>query len=164
MGAEKLELDLMMCGDKTMRLLHTGLVITISALLVPACGWNVKTPLTVDESLIGDVTSNSPNGITKADAVSILDSMSESDAERVNAAVAGDASGGVESTGLDIPWPGWDNATVYFVIIDRFFDGNSSNNNSYGRPPDGEGRNRDIPWWRSRRANPEAQRGFFLQN
>lgn len=128
----------MMCGDKTMRLLHTGLVITISALLVPACGWNVKTPLTVDESLIGDVTSNSPNGITKADAVSILDSMSESDAERVDAAVAGDASGGVESTGLDIPWPGWDNATVYFVIIDRFFDGNSSNNNSYGRPPDGE--------------------------
>lgn len=28
----------------------------------------------------------------------------------------------------------WDNATVYFTITDRFYDGNSSNNNSYGRP------------------------------
>lgn len=31
----------------------------------------------------------------------------------------------------------WDNATVYFVITDRFLDGNSSNNNAYGRQPDG---------------------------
>ncbi|MGY5450587.1 alpha-amylase family glycosyl hydrolase [Agarivorans sp. MS3-6] len=28
----------------------------------------------------------------------------------------------------------WDNANVYFVITDRFHDGNSSNNNSYDRP------------------------------
>ncbi|MNB73583.1 Alpha-amylase precursor [compost metagenome] len=28
----------------------------------------------------------------------------------------------------------WDNANVYFVMTDRFYDGNSSNNNSYGRP------------------------------
>lgn len=35
-------------------------------------------------------------------------------------------------------WSGWDNATVYFVITDRFFDGNPANNNSYGRQPDGE--------------------------
>jgi len=28
----------------------------------------------------------------------------------------------------------WDNANVYFVITDRFKDGNPSNNNSYGRP------------------------------
>lgn len=28
----------------------------------------------------------------------------------------------------------WDNANVYFVITDRFKDGNASNNNSYGRP------------------------------
>ena len=27
----------------------------------------------------------------------------------------------------------WDNATVYFVLTDRFKDGNSTNNNSYGR-------------------------------
>lgn len=27
----------------------------------------------------------------------------------------------------------WDNANVYFVMTDRFYDGNSSNNNSYGR-------------------------------
>jgi uncharacterized repeat protein (TIGR01451 family) len=36
----------------------------------------------------------------------------------------------------------WDNATVYFVIVDRFFDGNPANNNSYGRPTvDASGKN-----------------------
>ncbi len=30
----------------------------------------------------------------------------------------------------------WDNATVYFALVDRFNDGNSSNNNSYGRQYD----------------------------
>jgi alpha-amylase len=30
----------------------------------------------------------------------------------------------------------WDNATVYFVVTDRFYDGNSSNNASYGRTSD----------------------------
>ncbi|GDY25034.1 hypothetical protein AHAT_09240 [Agarivorans sp. Toyoura001] len=36
----------------------------------------------------------------------------------------------------------WDNANVYFVITDRFNDGNSSNNNSYGRPSvDATGKN-----------------------
>ncbi|MAZ67011.1 MAG: hypothetical protein CMF25_07855 [Kangiellaceae bacterium] len=33
----------------------------------------------------------------------------------------------------------WDNATVYFVITDRFLDGDSSNNNSYGRERDQSG-------------------------
>ncbi|GGB06121.1 alpha-amylase family glycosyl hydrolase [Agarivorans gilvus] len=36
----------------------------------------------------------------------------------------------------------WDNASVYFVITDRFNDGNPSNNNSYGRPSvDATGKN-----------------------
>jgi len=35
----------------------------------------------------------------------------------------------------------WDNATVYFVITDRFLDGDSSNNNSYGRSSDPEHQN-----------------------
>ncbi|WP_051303259.1 alpha-amylase family glycosyl hydrolase [Psychromonas aquimarina] len=36
----------------------------------------------------------------------------------------------------------WDNASVYFVITDRFKDGNPSNNNSYGRPSiDATGKN-----------------------
>ena len=33
----------------------------------------------------------------------------------------------------------WDNATVYFVLTDRFNDGDSSNNNSYGRERDAQG-------------------------
>ncbi len=32
----------------------------------------------------------------------------------------------------------WDNATVYFVMTDRFLDGDPSNNESYGRAPDGD--------------------------
>lgn len=31
----------------------------------------------------------------------------------------------------------WDNATVYFVITDRFYDGNPGNNSAYGRSLDG---------------------------
>ncbi len=34
-------------------------------------------------------------------------------------------------------WPGWENATIYFMITDRFFDGNPANNHSYGRKSDG---------------------------
>ena len=30
----------------------------------------------------------------------------------------------------------WDNATVYFVMTDRFVDGDTSNNHSYGRELD----------------------------
>lgn len=32
----------------------------------------------------------------------------------------------------------WDNVTVYFVITDRFVDGDPGNNESYGRRPDGD--------------------------
>ncbi|MBM7557750.1 alpha-amylase family glycosyl hydrolase [Halanaerobacter jeridensis] len=35
----------------------------------------------------------------------------------------------VEATGFT-----WDNANVYFVITDRFYNGDTSNDNSYGRP------------------------------
>ena len=32
----------------------------------------------------------------------------------------------------------WDNATVYFVMTDRFYNGNPDNDNSYGRSKDGQ--------------------------
>lgn len=36
----------------------------------------------------------------------------------------------------------WDNASVYFVITDRFYNGNTANDNSYGRPKvDATGKN-----------------------
>ncbi|MFT7622993.1 MAG: alpha-amylase [Myxococcota bacterium] len=56
----------------------------------------------------------------------------------------GDTTGGTDGGPVVQPidpaslsWPGWDNATVYFLIMDRFFDGNPANNQSYGRKPDG---------------------------
>ncbi|MEF2967874.1 carbohydrate binding domain-containing protein [Paenibacillus sp. M1] len=36
--------------------------------------------------------------------------------------------------GTEAPAFSWDNANVYFVMTDRFYDGDSGNNNSYGRP------------------------------
>jgi|GEM_PF-5306844 len=39
----------------------------------------------------------------------------------------------------------WDNATVYFVLTDRFNDANPSNNNSYGRGKDGFGNDYNDP-------------------
>ncbi len=38
----------------------------------------------------------------------------------------------------DLPFS-WDNASVYFVIQDRFYNGNTSNDHSYGRDSDGNG-------------------------
>ena len=35
--------------------------------------------------------------------------------------------------GADLPFT-WQNTTLYFVITDRFFNGDKSNDNSYGRP------------------------------
>lgn len=35
----------------------------------------------------------------------------------------------------------WDNATVYFMMTDRFYDGDPSNNNAYGRGKNGNGSN-----------------------
>ncbi len=41
-----------------------------------------------------------------------------------------------------LPSFSWKNASIYFVITDRFFDGDTSNNNSYGRPQvDATGKN-----------------------
>lgn len=42
----------------------------------------------------------------------------------------------IDDTGLKTSSEGtftWDNATVYFAMTDRFYDGDESNNNSYGR-------------------------------
>ncbi|MCC6623804.1 MAG: alpha-amylase [Deltaproteobacteria bacterium] len=50
-----------------------------------------------------------------------------------------DADATTPLPGAGIPWPGWDAGTVYFVIVDRFFDGDPGNNTSYGRQPDGAG-------------------------
>lgn len=52
---------------------------------------------------------------------------------------AGDTTGGDTSVGpTTLPWTGWDNAIVYFVITDRFFNGNAANDHSYGREDDGD--------------------------
>ncbi len=44
-----------------------------------------------------------------------------------------------QAAGKDTPFS-WDNATVYFVMTDRFYDGDPSNNHSYGRELDANGK------------------------
>lgn len=40
----------------------------------------------------------------------------------------------VSNPPIDNPTFSWDNANVYFVMTDRFYNGNTSNDSSYGRP------------------------------
>ena len=39
----------------------------------------------------------------------------------------------------------WDNASVYFLLTDRFYNGNTSNDHSYGRATDADGN--PLPGW-----------------
>jgi alpha-amylase len=48
------------------------------------------------------------------------------------------AFGGLASTVQAAPQPfSWDNATIYFLMTDRFNNGNPSNDHAYGRKDDG---------------------------
>jgi alpha-amylase len=44
----------------------------------------------------------------------------------------------LESTGHQPSGFSWENATVYFIMTDRFYNGNPLNDNSYGRKKDGK--------------------------
>jgi alpha-amylase len=99
--------------------------------------------------MAADASAGSTSGTaTQADATSTSDSSDGVDGTDGNEATDGldaadglDTADGLDASDLgdtDIAWPGWDNATVYFVIIDRFHDGDPSNNTSYGRELDGE--------------------------
>ena len=57
-----------------------------------------------------------------------------------NASVSAIAGSVVEKDGFT-----WDNATVYFMLTDRFRNGNTSNDHSYGRTLDKDGN--PIPGW-----------------
>ena len=57
-----------------------------------------------------------------------------------NASVSAIAGSVVEKDGFT-----WDNATVYFLLTDRFRNGNTSNDHSYGRTLDKDGN--PIPGW-----------------
>lgn len=48
----------------------------------------------------------------------------------------------------------WDNATVYFMLTDRFKNGNTSNDHSYGRTLDKDGK--PISGWDTARAHSTA--------
>lgn len=52
----------------------------------------------------------------------------------------GDAADAADTVAPPAPvaWPGWDDATVYFVITDRFFNGDPTNDHAYGRESDGD--------------------------
>lgn len=45
----------------------------------------------------------------------------------------------VKASGSDASTFSWDNATVYFMLTDRFYNGNTSNDHSYGRATNSDG-------------------------
>lgn len=89
------------------------------ALAAPACGdgGSSVSDAIVADTLDGDATIDD----TTAGDITVGDTA------------VGDTSGGPTA----LPWSGWDNAIVYFVITDRFFNGNTANDHSYGRQDDG---------------------------
>ena len=93
-------------------------------------------------TLSGDVsrtyTYSDFNGNTLSLSISSL-GLSVGDSVTVSASVTNSVGDASDSSSLTVkeeaqedPFT-WDNANVYFVIQDRFYDGDSSNNNSYGR-------------------------------
>jgi len=77
------------------------------------------------------------NDATTADTTVTSDTTTTADTSVADA--DDDADTGPTLPGAGIPWPGWDAGTIYFVIVDRFHDGDPTNNTSYGRQPDGQG-------------------------
>ncbi|MCR5400621.1 MAG: starch-binding protein [Treponema sp.] len=93
-------------------------------------------------TLSGDVsrtyTYSDFNGNSLSLSISSL-GLSVGDSVTVSASVTNSVGSASDSSSLTVkeeaqedPFT-WDNANVYFVIQDRFYDGDSSNNNSYGR-------------------------------
>lgn len=85
------------------------------------------------------------------------------DASDTSVADTGDTTAGTDTevTVTPDPWTGWDNATVYFVITDRFFDGDPTNNTSYGREPDGAGEIATFHGGDLRGLTAKLEEGYF---
>src|SRR5712691_11401219 len=92
--------------------------------------WKPGQPLTLD------LSSVFPAGTALRDQYS---GAAATVASSGSVTITPDASGVVlfERDGATATSFSWANATVYFVMTDRFFNGDSSNDNSYGRVKDG---------------------------
>ncbi|TNF26063.1 MAG: alpha-amylase [Deltaproteobacteria bacterium] len=91
--------------------------------------------------LVGGAPGCGDDGGGSSDVSS--DTLGGEDGTVADSTVGDTATG--DTTGADtsvtttvLPWSGWDNAVIYFVITDRFFNGNTANDHSYGREDDGD--------------------------
>ncbi|GAL22897.1 periplasmic alpha-amylase [Vibrio maritimus] len=96
-------------------------------------------PVATDSPKVIDVSA------TFADGTVLRDALSGQQATVSSGKIA--LQPGANSQGLLLLEPAeqapkaefdWDNATVYFVMTDRFYNGNPDNDNSYGRSKDGK--------------------------
>jgi len=96
----------------------------------PPPAWQPGQPLTLD------VSSAFPANTALRDAYGGGTATVKSDG---TVTLTPDANGVVllEQDGAQASPFTWQDATVYFVMTDRFFDGDPTNNDSYGRQPDG---------------------------
>jgi len=81
-----------------------------------------------DPAAANGLPNGSPNGLPKGTADGTTDVATKSSATP--------AAAGATGPGADRFT--WDNATVYFVITDRFANGRTDNDHSYGRQSDGK--------------------------
>ncbi len=116
------------------------------ALVLAACGSSgipPPPPYQPGQPLTVDVTGYFAPGANLRDAYSGANLL-VSAAGTVSVTPAAEGLALLEPvTATDAPFT-WKNATVYYAITDRFFDGAPANNNGYGRPTPGPG---DIGGW-----------------
>ncbi|MFO0745497.1 MAG: alpha-amylase family glycosyl hydrolase [Myxococcota bacterium] len=100
--------------------------------------WLVALAACGDDKVVGD-TSGGDTSVASDTSVDLDgDATSAPDGDAVTTTDAADTTD-TTLPGAGIAWPGWHDATIYFAMIDRFFDGDPSNNHAYGRQSDGVG-------------------------
>ena len=106
--------------------------------LLAACGGSSKTAWSPGEPLTLDVAASFPAGTVVRDAYSGATATVDG-AGKVTLPTSGGAGllllekDGAAASPFD-----WQNATVYYAITDRFSNGDTSNDGSYGRKKDGK--------------------------
>jgi alpha-amylase len=110
--------------------------LSLAALLLAACGGGSKEAWSPGKPVTLQVGAWFPAGTQLTDAASGT-SLTVSSGGTVTVAPGADGLALLERADAVPSGFAWKNATVYFAVTDRFFDGDPANNGSYGRTGDG---------------------------
>ena len=121
--------------DKTLLTLSPGGNETLTATITPADAENKEIKWVSDDNTVATVVGGTVTGVKKGEA--IITAKAGEKTATCTVTVKERAPNTWETSSL----PGdyklnnefWDNASVYFVLTDRFYNGNETNDTSYGR-------------------------------